>query len=217
MINVHGQGLTEFDPHDRQKLQDFLSRSASVILLTLYGLYQVFRSRTHRHLFDMEDENEGNPLRERTIRKTGSGVATALLLCTIWATYVCALPILKTLTTETEPSRGDAAPLDIPSQKFFSFFLLPLLAELAEISRTCSLACNSEMQLAYTVAATTSIHMMLLVAPLFCLSAWCMGISLDLDLGGFEVVILGLNIYLSAIVTGNGSSNYLDGSCIYGL
>jgi Ca2+/H+ antiporter len=58
---------------------------------------------------------------------------------------------------------------------------------------------------------------MLLVAPLFCLSAWCMGISLDLDLGGFEVVILGLNIYLSAIVTGNGSSNYLDGSCIYGL
>ena len=44
MIHVHGQSLNEMNQHDQQKLQDFLSRSASVILLTLHGLYQFFRS-----------------------------------------------------------------------------------------------------------------------------------------------------------------------------
>jgi Ca2+:H+ antiporter len=219
MINVHGQGLTEIDPH-RQKVKDFLSRSASVVLLMLYCLYQVFRSRTHSHLYDAEQQEqveEDLRLRVRTIRKTGNTVAAALLLCTIWLTYVCTSPILKILTTSAkEPSTG-AAPYSLPSQRFFSFCLLPLLAELAEISRTCSLAWNADIQLAYTVATTTSIHMLLLVAPLFCLSAWCMGTSLDLDLGGFEVVVLGLNIWLSATVSENGKSNFLDGSCIYGV
>jgi calcium/proton exchanger cax len=218
MINVHGQGLAEIDPNDRQKLQDFLSRSASVILSMLYCLYRLFRGRSHSYLFDVEVEDEEDfQLRGPTIRKTGSGVATALLLCTVWATYVCALPILKILTTTAEePSTGDA-PSNLPSQRFFSFCLLPLLAELAEISRTCSLAWNADMQLAYTIATTTSIHMMLLVAPLFCLSAWCMGISLDLDLGGFEVVILWINIWLSGLVSGDGKSNYLNGFCMNGM
>jgi calcium/proton exchanger cax len=215
MIDAHGQGLTRINPHDRQKLRDFLSRSVSVILLTLYCLFQLFHRRSHAHLFEV-DLDQDHYLRLRTIRKAGSGVATALLLCTIWVTYVCALPILQTLTTEKAPLTGDA-PLAIPSQKFFSFCLLPLLAELAEISRTCSLAWNDEMELSFRVATTTCIHMMLLVAPLFCLSAWCMGISLDLDLGGVEVVMLVLNIYLSWITTGTGKSNYLAGFCIYGM
>lgn len=143
MINAHGQGLTRIDPHDRQKLRDFLSQSVSVILLTLYCLFQLFRNRSHSYFFQeeehREEEQQDLDMRLRTIRKTGSGVATALLLCTIWVTYVCALPILQTLTTEKDPSTGDAL-FDIPSQKFFSFCLLSLLAELAEISRTCSLA-----------------------------------------------------------------------------
>jgi Ca2+/H+ antiporter len=155
VINVHGQSLNGMIQHDQQKLQDFLSRSASVILLTLHGLYQFFRSRSHSHIFDQEQQ-EGDPadLPVRTIRKTGNVVATALLLCTIWATYACALPILATVTTE-QPSTGNA-PFDIPSRKLSSFCLLPLLAELAEISRTCSLAWNHELELSYRVATTTT-------------------------------------------------------------
>ena len=73
------------------------------------------------------------------------------------------------------------------------------------------------MELCYRVATTTCIHIMLLVAPLFCLSAWCMGISLDFDLGAIEVVILWINIYLSWITTGDSKSNYLVGFCTYGV
>lgn len=216
MIHVHGQSLNEMNQHDQQKLQDFLSRSASVILLTLHGLYQFFRSWSHSHIFDSEEQYwDPADLPVRTIRKTGNVVATALLLCTIWATYACALPILETVTTE-KPSTGNA-PFDIPSRKLFSFCLLPLLAELAEISRTCSLAWNHELELSYRVATTTSIHIMLLVAPLFCLSAWCAGVSLDLNLGGFEVVILWLNIWLSSTAAADGKSNYLHGSLLYGV
>jgi Ca2+/H+ antiporter len=58
---------------------------------------------------------------------------------------------------------------------------------------------------------------MLLVAPLFCLSAWCAGVSLDLNLGGFEVVILWLNIWLSSTAAADGKSNYLHGSLLYGV
>jgi calcium/proton exchanger cax len=215
MINAYGQFLVRITPHDRHDLLVFLSRSASTILLIMYCIFQIFR-RTHSEQFQRDVEDWHAPEVLRTMRKTGSSVATALLLCTIWITYVCAIPILKAVAIQEDPTSGDPASY-IPSLELFSFCLLPLLAELAEIPRTCSLSYQGEMDLSFEVATTTSIHMMLVVAPLFCISAWCMGTPLDLDLGDVAAIVLCLNIWLFSIVTRQGISDYLTGCLVYGL
>jgi calcium/proton exchanger cax len=189
----------------------FLSRGASVMLLTLYGLYQFFR-RTHSFQFQRE-VRAGSSL--RTIRKPGIIVAAAFLLCTIWSTYACAIPLLKAMKLK-DLWMGDAQP-NIPSREIFSFCLLPLLAELAEFLKTCSLSYQGEMDISFEVATTTSIHMLLLVAPICCFFAWCMGISLDLDLGSTQAIILFLNIWLFSIIMGHGRSTLYQGILVCGL
>jgi calcium/proton exchanger cax len=146
------------------------------------------------------------------MRKIGSSVATALLLCTTLVTSVCATPVLKAVTMEREDGLSY-----IPFPQFFGFCLLPALAELAEFTKTCSLSYRGEMDVSFEVATTTSIHMMLLVAPIFCISAWCMQVSFGLDLGDVPVLMLLLNIWIFSIITRHGSSRYLHGSQMYGL
>jgi calcium/proton exchanger cax len=213
MIIAFNSSLISSSPRYGQhtSLSVFLSRGASVVLLTLYGLYQFFR-RTHSFQFQREVQ-AGSSL--RTIRKPGIIVAAALLLCTIWSTYACAIPLLKAMKLK-DLWMGDAQP-NIPSREIFSFCLLPLLAELAEFLKTCSLSYQGEMDISFEVATTTSIHMLLLVAPIYCLFAWCMGISLDLDQEGTQAIILFLNIWLFSIIMGQGRSTLYQGILVCGL
>jgi calcium/proton exchanger cax len=202
---AHSAHLYDLGDHDHLV---FLSRCASVVLLALYCLYQLFR-QTHSCRFRGVVQNENNV---RFMRKVPSTVATALLLYTVYATKVLSLPMLDAVTSSTA-SLGDS----VPSQAFFSFCLLPMLAEFAEFGQTCSLAYRGDMGISFEVATATSIHMMLLIAPLFCLVAWCMGDAMDLDLGSWQVTIFVFNIWVFSLVTRRGESNFLHGTTIYGL
>lgn len=208
IINAAAQ-LWTHHPRDEQII---LSRGVCIVLLALYCLNKLFR-KTHSNRFQRGTRADSSP---RMMRKIESSVATALLLCTILVTNICAAPILKAITIDKD-SLTRIEPFNVPSREFFGFCLLPVLAELGELSKTCSLSYRGEMDISFEVAATTSIQMMLLVAPLLCLCAWCMGKSLDLNLGNMEGIVLSLNIWVFSIVTWLGRSCYFHGVLVYGL
>lgn len=207
---AYSKGIQPPDPARVYRLLDFYSRGVSVILLVLFLLYRLFR-KTHSSQFEQSDRIQHNL---RTIQNVGSGTAALLLLLTISVTYVYALSLLKAVTAYEEPW---ATPTSVPSQEMFSFCFLPLLAELAELSRICVLAYHGEMDVVFEVVTTTSMHTLLFIAPIFCLLAWCMGNVMDLHLGDFEVITLFLNIWVFSLITRYSESNYFHGVTIYGL
>lgn len=187
-----------------------LSLGISLFLLALYVLYHFFR-KTHSARFEHTARIETPP---RVMRKISSVVAIALMALTIFATRVCSLPMLNTIATASDHSANDEY---VPTIEIFGFCLLPCLAELPELIKICSLAFQGEMDISFEVATATGLHTMLLVGPCFCLFTWCMGSVMDLNLGGFNSVVLLLNVWVSSLINRYGESNYLHGVAFYML
>ena len=210
LVSTFYASLKGIHPARANHLLDFYSRGVSVILLVLFLIYRLFR-KTHSVQFEPNTRIQHTL---RTIQNVGSGTAALLLVFTVSVTYVYALSLLKAVTAHREPW---ATPTSVPSQEMFSFCFLPLLAELAEISRIFVLAWYGEMDVVFEVVTTTSMHTLLFIGPLFCILAWCMGNIMDLHLGGFEVITLFVNIWVFSLITRQSESNYLTGLTIYGL
>ena len=61
------------------------------------------------------------------------------------------------------------------------------------------------------ITAGSSIQVALLVAPVLVLVGWVIGIPLDLDFNGLELVIFALVAGLYALVSLDGESTWLEG------
>lgn len=128
------------------------------------------------------------------------------MLGTAILAYFCALPLLSAPESES-----------VPSKIFTGFCLLPLLAEIAEITRICRLAWIDRMEDVLEAAAGTSIQMALFVAPLLCLLGWCLGQPMTLSLTLLEVVSYGGSVWIFGYLIQDGKSNYIEGMMSIGL
>lgn len=175
-------------------------------------MYHTFRSR-HAILYDGAEHAEldsDDEIRDTAVRPVlrmiGVGTAAIMLLATVAVAYSCANELCIALEDRSSPS-----------QELFGFCLLPLLAEAAELKQICMSAYRHEMDISFQAATATGINMVLLIAPLFCLFGWYWGQQVDLDLGIFEFVLLGVSIWVFATSTQIAKSNYLQGATILGL
>ncbi|KAM0712258.1 hypothetical protein Q7P37_011352 [Cladosporium fusiforme] len=194
-----------------------LSRASSLVLGVLFLIYQFFRGSSHASLFDLaeapgpesepESDDEFLDLYSQPIFRTiGAGTAVIALVAAVSAAYFCAEELCMML--------GDGSS---PGQELFGFCLLPLLAEAAELKQIGLKAYQGEMDISFQAATATGINIALLIGPMFCLIGWSLGQQLDLDLGIFEFVLLGVSIWVFATSTQIGKSNYLQGATILGL
>ena len=209
MLAAFHSSLEDWFDGDEDLILD-LSHRASTVLLILFSVYQVFR-KTHSSRFERGIRTQSTP---RTIRCIGSGVAGILLVCTGFVTYVCALPILDAVSQRELPETYGLN----PSSALFAFVYLPLLVELVEYKKICSLAYKGDMDVSFEVATATSMNMLLLIGPLFCFIGWYTAQPMTLSLGtGMESIILYLDIWIFSFITRDGMSNYLHGFTIFGL
>lgn len=186
------------------------SRVASVVLLILFGLYHLQRSSSGITL-DSEssnDEPNGDPSYtwRRIRRKSNPLAAFIIVMSAIVLTAPCALAMVEVIndTSTTTPF-------------FVGFCLLPLLAELAEISKICWYAWRDNMDVALNVAALSGMHMTLFTAPVLCLLGWASVIPMDLSLDIFTVTMFSVDVWIFSYLVTNGKSNYLEGSMSLGL
>lgn len=92
------------------------------------------------------------------------------------------------------------------------FIIVPIAANLVELSASVSTAWHDRMETCLAVTAGSAIQVMLLVAPALVLVGHILGLgSMNLVFGLFILAIFGLIAYLFQLITVDGETTWLEG------
>lgn len=106
------------------------------------------------------------------------------------------------------------------SELFLGVVLIALVGDVAEHLVAVQQAYKNRMDVALAISLQSATQIALLVAPLLVFGSRLMGREMTLFFGPFEVVALGLAVFIAAQVAGDGESNWLEGLqllTVYGL
>lgn len=98
------------------------------------------------------------------------------------------------------------------SATFLGIILIPILSDVAEHFVAVQQAYRNKMDLSLSISLESASQIALFVAPLLIFISFFMGKEMTLFFSPFEVVILGLSVYIINQVSEDGESNWLEGS-----
>ena len=180
-----------------------LSVEISIVLLVTYVLSLYFSLRTHAHLYvgegmhDEEDESGGAP-RHSTAR------AVALLL----AATVGVAVMSELLVGAVEETARQFGMNDV----FVGVILVALIGNAAEHSSAILMAGRNKMDAVITIAVGSSIQVALFVAPVLVLLSYLIAPTpMDLRFTSFEVVSVGISVWIMSLVAQDGESHWMEG------
>jgi Ca2+:H+ antiporter len=193
---VYRQVLSEGAYEDLLKI----SRVESVFLLSVYGQYLFFQLRTHSHLFE-EAEDEDGEEEEALSFWTAAGI---LGMCTV-LTAMCTDYLIESIA-------GNLS--SYLNKIFISVILLPIIGNAAEHYTAIIVAGRNKMDLALGVAVGSSVQMALLVTPATVIFGWMMDKPVDLDFHTFQAIVLVLSVIMTSSILVDGTVTWLHGSLL---
>ncbi len=98
------------------------------------------------------------------------------------------------------------------SELFLGIVLVPIIGNVAENLVAVEMALRDEMDLSVEVAVASSLQIALLVAPLLVFVSLWMGHPMVLVFNRFEMMALGVGILVTALVSADGESHWLEGA-----
>jgi len=185
-----------------------LSHGTAIIMLILYCLYLFFQLKSHAHLFDAEQQQEGEDGGEEEPQILNPIAATICLVLVTLAVAVCAEYLVDSIDAIVES-------LHI-SKTFIGLILLPIVGNAAEHVTACVVAYKDKMDLAIGVAIGSSMQIALFVTPFLVILGWIIGQPMTLHFQGFETVVFFLSVLVVNYLIGDGKSNYLEGCMCLG-
>ena len=202
-----------------------LSHGTAVILLLLYVLYLFFQLRTHKQLFDAEDENDGEQDEGRILSPPAAGIALVIVTVLV---AICAEYLVDSIDSIVETAHI--------SKTFIGLVLLPIVGNAAEHVTAVVVAMKDKMDLAIGVAIGSSMQIALLVTPFLVILGWIMNRPMTLHFETFETVVFFLSVLITSYVIAvslastheqrvrgkltigqDGKSNYLEGAMLLGM
>ncbi|RIB30387.1 hypothetical protein C2G38_1948857, partial [Gigaspora rosea] len=175
-----------------------LSYGSSVVLFVIYILYLYFQLKTHKDLFQT-DENE-----ELQISK----YLALFLLVTVTVVTAFSAEFLVSSIEGVVTSHG-------LSKTFIGLVLLPIIGNAAEHATSVKIAMKDRMDFAISVAVGSSTQITLFVTPLLVILGWIIGQPMSLFFLPFETVCLFIAVLLSNyLVQVYGKSNWLEGALL---
>ncbi|CAG8654657.1 5971_t:CDS:2, partial [Dentiscutata heterogama] len=153
-----------------------LSYGTSIVLFIIYILYLYFQLKTHKDLFNNE-ENE-----EPQISKN-----MALFLLII-------VTVIIGFSAEFLVSSIEGVDL---SKTFIGLILLPIIGNAAEHATSVTVAMKNKMDFAICVTVGSSTQIALFVIPLLVILGWIIGQPMSLNFEVFETVCLLISVLLS--------------------
>ncbi|NMB88632.1 MAG: calcium/proton exchanger [Chloroflexi bacterium] len=100
------------------------------------------------------------------------------------------------------------------SEFFLGIILIPIIGNVAEHIVAVQVAMRNEMELSMEVAISSSLQIALFVAPLLVFVSLWLGNPLTLVFNQLELTALGSAVIVSALVSADGESNWLEGAAL---
>ncbi|KAK9727135.1 hypothetical protein RND81_05G260500 [Saponaria officinalis] len=180
-----------------------LSRISSVVLLVAYMTYLFFQLKTHRQLFESEEETENGEDEEAVI---GFWSAFSWLVGMTAVTALLSEYIVGTIETASST-------WGIPVS-FLSIILLPIVGNAAEHAGAIIFAYKNKLDISLGVALGSATQISIFVVPLCVVVGWILKVDMDLSLSTLETGCLTLSVIIVAYALQDGTSHYMKGAVL---
>lgn len=177
-----------------------LSLDIAIVLAVVYILSLVFSLKTHKHLYGHGREKH-EPVEHNqgwNMKKSISVLVAATIGVAIMGEF---------LVGAVEHTAKAFNMTDI----FVGVILVALIGNAAEHSTAVLMASKNKMDLAINIAVGSSIQIALFVAPFLVFISYIFGNPMDLLFTPFEVVSVGLSVWVVHMVTSDGESHWMEG------
>jgi Ca2+:H+ antiporter len=185
---------------NRDPLEHTLSLGISVVLAVTYVLSLLFSLRTHKHLYEGSEPEESDDF-----NSTRSPFKRAVAILIV-ATGLVAI-LSEALVGAIEPTAKRLGMSDV----FVGVFIVAIVGNAAEHSTALLVAMKNKMDLAFNIAAGSSLQVALMVAPLLVFISYAFGRPLDLLFSTFEITAVVLAVAIVNLIALDGESNWMEG------
>ncbi|WRX32999.1 Sodium/calcium exchanger membrane region - like 10 [Theobroma cacao] len=175
-----------------------LSRASSIVMLVAYVGYIFFQLKTHRQIFESQEEEEDEEKAVIGFWSAFSWLVGMTLIIALLSEYV-----VGTIEAASE-SWGI-------SISFISIILIPIVGNAAEHAGAIIFAFKNKLDISLGVAMGSATQISMFAVPLCVVVGWIMGIQMDLDFSLLETGCLALTIIVVAFTLQDGTSHYMKG------
>ncbi|XWS74024.1 hypothetical protein CRYUN_Cryun02cG0180000 [Craigia yunnanensis] len=177
-----------------------LSRASSIVMLVAYIGYIFFQLKTHRQIFESQEE-DGDEDEEKAV--IGFWSAFSWL---VGMTLIIAL--LSEYVVGTIEAASESWGISI---SFISIILIPIVGNAAEHAGAIIFAFKNKLDISLGVALGSATQISMFAVPLCVVVGWIMRIQMDLDFSLLETGCLALTILVVAFTLQDGTSHYMKG------
>ena len=190
-----------FSPAETIRQEQLLNMGMVIVLLLAYALYLVFMLKTHAEFFagaNVEGEHHDASEHWGLPRAVASLVVASVLAA--WMSEIL-----------VGAAEGTGKALGM-SQTFIGIVFLAIVGGAAESGSAIATARKNKMDLSMGIALGSCIQIALFVAPMLVLLSYVVAPHpLELSFGRAEMGSLFLGVLISALVSGDGRSNWYKG------
>ncbi|MEI7987607.1 MAG: calcium/proton exchanger [Chloroflexota bacterium] len=191
--------LSHYIGQDNDPRVESLSIGVAGIMIILYILSLIYSFKPDNSPL-LPDKNP------KSIEKTSWSLYKSI---TVLAGATIGVVILSELLVSTvEPV---VTKLGI-SEFFLGIILIPIIGNVAEHSIAVSSAIRDKMELSVEISISSSLQIALFVAPVLVFLSLFLGHPLQLIFSSFELLALIAGVVITALVSADGESNWLEGA-----
>ncbi|ATY64056.1 Calcium proton exchanger superfamily [Cordyceps militaris] len=222
----------------RQRIVSF-SRATSIVLLLIYVAYLYFQHKTHRSLFDdQEDDDDSDatqssdhliptpsPSQDVAARDCESGadldnIPSMRDVSVIILTLVLSSLAIGGCTYNIMQRLGDIVKAFRVSQTFIALVIIPLASNASEMTQVLAAAKKQKIDFAIAVIVGSILQIALFVLPALVIIGWFIGSKMDLYFEMSQTCVLLFAVILVNQVLQDRQYTYLHGMmflCLDGL
>lgn len=182
-----------------------LSRASSIIMLLCYVVYLFFQLKSHRHLFEaQQDDGESDE-----VSKDEQPVVIGFPSAVAWLVGMTVIiALLSDYIVDTIEAVSESWGLSV---SFISIILLPIVGNACEHTSAVIFAFKNKLDITLGVALGSSTQIAMFVLPLNVVVGWIIGTDMDLSYNILETGSLFFAVLLTTFVLQDGTSHYLKG------
>lgn len=181
-------------PEQGNKIIENLSVVVAIFMILAYLGSLAFALHTHKHLHDDEEEHETTWALKKSI--------IVLLVSTVVVSLMGEL-----LVSSIEPIVAVFGWTEL----FIGVVFVALVGNAAEHSSAIVMAVKNRMGLSVQIAVGSATQIVMFVAPLLVLISLTFATPMSLVFNSFELITIGLAVWISKAVIEDGESNWFEG------